>query len=97
MLKVSKSSDNKTVSVCGTAAEMMLFYCAWQTHLWPNWLEYAKLGDLKDHAARQHMGVIKAINSGRDLLLSNIGGQFQEALDFAVERSRMLEVEVVID
>jgi hypothetical protein len=97
MIKVSKSSDNEVVSVRGTPAEMMLFYCVWESHLWPNWLQYEKLGDPKDAAARQHKGVIKAINSGHDLLLSNMSKMFQDALDFAVERCRMLEVEVVVD
>jgi hypothetical protein len=97
MIKVSKSSDNEVVSVRGTPAEMMLFYCTWESSLWPSWIRSSKLGDPEDYAARQHRGVIKAINSGHDLLLSNSDEKFQQALDFAIERCRMLEVEVVVD
>ena len=97
MLKISKSVDDKVVSVRGTAAEMMFFYCAWENYLWPNWLEYDKLGDLQDDAARQHRGVVKAINTGHDLRLANSNKKFQQALDFAIERSRMLDIEVVLD
>jgi len=97
MLKINKSSDNEIVSVRGTPAEMMLFYCIWETHLWPEWLKYEELGDRLDPAARQHRGVIKSINNGHDLLLNNREAIFQKALDFAIERCRMLEVEVVVD
>jgi hypothetical protein len=97
MLKISKSSDNEVVSVRGTPAEMMLFYCVWETHLWPEWLQYEKLGDPKDGAARQHKSVIKAIHNGHDLLISNASKMFQSALDFAIDRCKMMEVEVVVD
>lgn len=97
MIKISKDNTGKMASVRGTPAEMMLFYCAWETHLWPTWLTYDKLGDLKDPAAKQHRGVVKSINNGHDLLLFNGDEKFQTALDFAVERCRMLDIEVVLD
>lgn len=97
MIKISKDNTGHSVSVRGTPAEIMLLYCVWETHLWPTWLAYDKLGDLKDPAAKQHRGVIKSINNGHDLLLANPDRKFQEALDFAIGRCRMLDIEVVND
>ena len=97
MLKTVKTSNLEVLSVRGTPAEMMLFYCIWETHLWSDWLDYTKLGDPKDAVARQHRNVIKSINDGRDFLISNSEKMFQDALDFAIERCKMLGIEVEND
>lgn len=97
MLKVSKSSDGKTVSVRGAPAEMILFYCMWQSYIWPKWPFHETLESKSDAAGNQHRRVLKDIDKGHDILLSNSEWIFKVALEFAIERSRMLDIEVSID
>lgn len=94
MVNVEKLSDGKVAAISGSECELMLFYCFWQSKLWPNWMDYSKLGDESDVATRQHKSVIESINTGRNLHLHDVGEQFEDACQYAVDRCRLLGVEV---
>lgn len=94
MVKVEKSSDGKIATLSGLECEVMLFYCFWQSKLWPDWMNHSKLGDESDVATRQHKSVIENVNAGRELKLHDVGEQFETACQYAIKRCRLLGVEV---
>jgi hypothetical protein len=94
MVKVEKSSDGKIATLSGSECEVMLFYCFWQSKLWADWMNHSKLGDESDAATRQHKSVIENVNAGRELKLYDVGEQFKTACHYAIERCRLLGVEV---
>lgn len=94
MIKIETTSGGKAISVRGSSAEVMLFYCFWQTSLWPDWMTYEKLGDRADVASKQHRGVIDRINRGDDLILYDSGEMFEKACRFACEQCTALGVDV---
>jgi hypothetical protein len=94
MITVTKSSDDKVATVSGSECEVMLFYCFWQWKLWPEWMNHAKLGQDSDVATMQHRSVVRNVNSGLPLLLSDVGEYFEAACQFAIERCRLLGIEV---
>lgn len=97
MIKVTKSSDGRVANVSGSECEVMLFYCFWQTKLWPDWMNHQKLGQDSDVATMQHRSVVRNINSGLPLLLSDVGEYFEAACEYAIDRSRLLGIEVVAE
>lgn len=96
MINLEKIHD-KVISLRGAPHEKMLFYCFWQSSIWPDWMNYHKMANKADDAVKQHIRVIKAINDGRPILLFNDGENFQKALAFASERCKMLGIEVEND
>lgn len=94
MVSVKKSDDGKVATVNGSEADVMLFYCFWQTSLWPDWMKHKKLGQENDAATRQHKAAIADVNAGKGIVLSNSGDQFESALQFAVGQCRALGIEV---
>ena len=94
MVRVEKSSDGKVAMLTGSECEVMLFYCFWQSKLWPDWMNHSKLGDESDSATRQHKAVIESTSNGRGLMLHDVGEQFESACEYAIERCRLLSVEV---
>jgi hypothetical protein len=72
VINIEKIHD-KVVSVRGASSEMMLFYCFWETSLWPDWMTYHKMTNREDDAVKQHIRVLKAIDAGRPVLLFNEG------------------------
>lgn len=94
MVKVEKSSDGKIATLTGSECEVMLFYCFWQSKLWPDWMNDSKLGDESDAATRQHKEVIENVNAGRELLLHNAGETFHTAIRYATDKCELLGIEV---
>ncbi len=94
MVRLDKHPTSDVVKLSGSECEVMLFYCFWQSYIWPDWMNHSKLGDESDSATRQHKAVIENVNEGRELLLHNCGDQFHNAQQYAADRCRLLGVEV---
>lgn len=94
MIKVEKSSDKKITKISGSECEMMLFYCFWQSKLWPDWMNYANLGNESDSVTWQHKLVIENVNAGRELLFNDVGEQFETACQYAINRCCLLGIDV---
>ncbi len=94
MITVKVLSDGKVTEVRGSESEVMLFYCFWQSSIWPDWMQYEKMGVENDHATRQHKQVIESVNAGRCLSLYSVGKEFKTAVSFAVDRCVRLGIEV---
>lgn len=96
MLKIEVSTRVATVS--GPPCEVMLFYCFWQTKLWPDWMQYIRGRKPNDEAIRQHKFVVKAINAcslaGATIDLNDWGSNYVEARLFAVESCLALAIDV---
>ena len=95
MVKVEKSSDGKVAMVSGSECEVTLFYCFWQSKSWPDWMNHSKFGVKFDVATQQYKSMIESVNAGRGLLLHDVGEQFETACHYAIERCRLLGIEVV--
>lgn len=93
MVKV-ETKVNGIAKVSGSECEVMLFYCFWQTCLWPEWMDHSKLGDEADTATKQHKEVIENVNAGRELLLHNTGETFHTAIRYATDKCELLGIEV---
>lgn len=94
MIRVEKSPDGRSAAVAGSECEVMLFYCFWQSELWPEWMVHPKLGEDSDSATRQHKWAIECINSGNTLLLQHTSEQFELALQFAIDRCLLLGIQI---
>lgn len=86
MIKIVEKQDGKYVQLTGDPSDIMLFYCLWQTKLWPNWMNHDGLENKNDHARKQHYAVAKALEEDNPILLANDQKIFQEALKFAMEQ-----------
>lgn len=95
MIRLETSEDNKVVVVDGSKSDVMLFYCFWQTHVWPDWMNYGKLGEENETSSNQHKQVIKSLNEGRGLSLYNVGEQFTQAIQFATNKCKLLDIETI--
>lgn len=93
MLRVRRDADKKLAELQGSECEMMLFYCLWQTHLWPGWMSWDKLHE-DNHVSRQHKQAIQRINDGAGLTLHDEGRLFEEALQFAIGQIKLMGVDV---
>lgn len=101
MLKIDRSRStlniaSKSVKLSGPPAEMMLFYCMWQTVLWPNWMAHLTIG-VEDAASKQHKNVIAHCNDGSGMRLHYEPGRFEDALEFAISQCKSLDVQVEIE
>lgn len=94
MIRVQKSSDGKLAVVSGLPCEIMLYYCLWQSQLWPDWMDHEKFGDDSDHATRQHKRVIEAVSFGRELLMNDQHERFEVARWYAIDKCRALGIQV---
>mgnify|MGYP000990962402 CR=1 FL=1 len=90
MLSIKKKSSGEYTEVSGSSAEVMMFYCFWQSHQWPAWAEHSKIGSEGDPATMEWKAVIDSIKDGRPLLM-----MFEKSCDFAAEKMRALGVRVV--
>ncbi len=55
MIRIEKSFDGTVAKLTGDQVEMMLFFCFWQTALWPDWVKMLTRGH---QAIRSHKIVI---------------------------------------
>ena len=95
MITVEERIGAKCVKLSGAACEVTLFYCFWQSHLWPDWMNHVKLGESTDAATKQHKSVIENIKDGREILLHHESSQFVSACQWSIDRCRLLGVEVM--
>ena len=86
MIKIIEKQDGKYVQLSGDPSDVMLFYCLWQTKLWPNWMNHDNLDDKNDHARKQHYAVANALVENNPILLANDQKVFKEALKFAMDQ-----------
>lgn len=101
MIKVDRSRStlnvaSRSVKVSGLPAEMMLFYCMWQTTLWPNWMAHLTIG-IDNTATKQHKGVIELCNEGKPIRLCYEPGRFEDALEFAISQCKAVGIVVEIE
>ena len=91
MISVSKSFDGTLATVSGDRAELMLFFCIWQTALWPDWIAATceNVG-----AIQQHTAAVETIRDKGELLLHDASRLFENACALAINRCRLLGVEV---
>ena len=87
MIYLKLSRDEKTVTLSGNAVEMAVFYCQWQTVLWPAWMTATSID-------AQHKKVFDLIKSGQSVLLANVDDTFKTAGLTAVERCENLGIDV---
>jgi hypothetical protein len=83
MIKIEEKQNGKYLQLTGDSAEVTMFYCFWQSKLWPDWMNHKNLGESNDLATRQHSGVLKALVNGDPILLANDSGIFKEAYKYA--------------
>lgn len=96
MIKITEKQDGKYVQLSGDSSDIMLFYCFWQTKLWPNWMNYDNLGDKNDHARKQHFAVANALVENNPVLLANDQKIFKEALQFAMEQCTKIGIHYAV-
>lgn len=101
MLKIDRSRStlnlaSMSVKLSGDPAEVMLFYCMWQTVLWPNWMSHLTIG-VEDHATKQHKNVIASCAVNTPVRLHYEPGRFEDALEFAISQCKALGVVVEIE
>lgn len=95
MIKITPIGDGGlAVTVTGGPAQLMLFYCLWQSKLWPGWEKHEGLGDPRDGLNAQLRNVVDSVDTGQGLAISIQGREFVEAVNFAVERLRGLDIHV---
>lgn len=81
------------VTVAGPKYELMLFYCAWQSYLWPEWMSYEGLGKDNDEFTRHYKLAVESIQAG-ELKLFNAQTKFQEALEFAIKTCKRVDMKI---
>lgn len=86
MIKIEEKQNGKYLQLTGDSAEVTMFYCFWQSKLWPDWMEHKNLGELKDLATKQHTGVLKALTNGDPILLANDSKVFKDAYKYACNK-----------
>ena len=96
MIKKEEKEEGKYVQLSGDPSDVMLFYCLWQTKLWPNWMNHDTLDDKNDYALIQHYGVAKALEEGNPVLLANDQKIFKEALKFAREQCTKIGIHYAV-
>lgn len=87
MIRVVKK--DKHVRVSGPPGELMLFYCFWESHLWPDWASSKSDGldqELKD--------LVSSINSTGEFHLVTGKPLFDKAFEVAMERFASLGIVV---
>lgn len=94
MIRLTYDKRRKFVSLDGNDVERSLFYFAWQSSLWPKWLDHEQLGRKDDTATKQHRQVLYSLQHGRSVLLACPGAPFTDAIVYAVERVELLGVNV---
>lgn len=101
MIRLTETDSGKIIRVEGAAAEVMLFYCFWQSALWPKWAEFLNRenldGESKD-LIKQVETVVESINNGREVLLWDPeNSHFQKARQVATLSCRNVGIEVVLN
>lgn len=91
MITIQEFDGGAYAECSGPSHEMMLFYCLYQTSMWPTWMKHPHIGESNDPATRQHKMVIRELAYGNRLALS-CTGPGDNALKFAVDRCRKLGV-----
>ncbi len=94
MIIVTRPENLKIIEVKGPTAELMLFYCFWQTSLWKNWERHDPLHVENDALVLQLKRVVDAATSGQGLTIYYQGDEFKKAFTFAVERCVALGIPV---
>jgi hypothetical protein len=87
MIFLHLQENEKTFFLSGDAVEMAIFYCQWQTVLWPDWMAHTTIDE-------QHKKVIDTIKSGESVWLANINDTFKTAALTAVQRCENLGIDV---
>lgn len=95
MIKIAPMGEGgRALTVSGDPVQLMLFYCIWQSKLWPGWEKHEGLGDPRDGLNAQLRQVVDSISAGRGLAISTVGPEFVDAVNFAVERLRGFDIHV---
>jgi hypothetical protein len=92
MIKIEEKQNGKYLQLTGDSAEVTMFYCFWQSKLWPDWMNHKNLGESNDLATRQHTGVINALVKGDPILLANDSKVFKDAYKYALDKSDLLNI-----
>lgn len=91
MITVAKSCDGTTATVTGDKVEMMMFFCIWQSHMWPDWIHASTK---HAEALRQHKFVVQSIRDDGEIRLHDARRDFEDACAFAIGRCRLLGIDV---
>lgn len=94
MLRVEIVDSSDVAIVLGQPGELILFYSLWQSELWPDWMTHESLSHATT-ANQQHRDVIAKCQNGDALPLLNQGFLFNLALGKAVDKCKLLGLEVV--
>jgi hypothetical protein len=97
MIQLVETDSGKAVRVNGAAAEVTMFFCFWQSALWPKWTEYlSERIQQKDRVAAESRMVIESIKNGRPIFLSDADNTvFEKAREIATQCCRNVGIEVV--
>ena len=91
MLKITTDEDKKTASVSGPPHELVMFYCVWQSYLWPNWATEMDLSK-DDVFSQQTKIMMDRINNNSGLLLSWSDSLFKDALVKTKNQLSIIEI-----
>jgi len=84
-----RESDAKVVS--GMPAHVMMFYCIWQTKLWPEW---CMSGMSEDAALRQHTSALQSVSCNGFVTINNKGKEYREAFEAAVLACSLMGIDI---
>jgi hypothetical protein len=87
MIKIEEKQNGKYLQLTGDSAEVTMFYCFWQSKLWPDWMNHKNLGEVNDYATKQHTGVLSALVKGDPILLANDSKVFKDAYSYALKNA----------
>jgi hypothetical protein len=96
MIKIEEKQSGRYLQLSGDAAEVSMFYCFWQSKLWPEWMNHKNLGESNDFATKQHAGVLNALVKGDPILLANDSEVFRNAYNYAIHQIEKIGVKYQI-
>lgn len=93
MIRLTYEKKLKVLTVAGNDVERMLFVSAWQSALWPQWLERInEQSSSMDPLRKQWQQTLYSLRLGRPVLLACSLGPLREAVGLAVDRCRAIGI-----
>ncbi len=96
MIKIEEKQNGRYLQLTGNSAEITIFYCFWQSKIWPELMNHKDLGEPNDFATKQHTGVLNALVIGDPILLANDSKVFKDAYKHALDKSDKLGIKFQI-
>lgn len=90
MIVLKCSESGNSVDVSGDVGEIAIFYCAWQTSLWPNWMEASVDKDGGPGSIRCFLDHLETDKNG---IFAYDNTSLKKAMQFGVAVCRKLGIE----